>query len=78
MRPDFSEWFKAVCPTPRKARYLTLQEAMRELARVKRTGHTEERPQRAYQCECGWWHLTRKPYQVPVEAPPLDSASARR
>ena len=56
MRPDFTAYFNAVCPTPTKRRYLTGEEADAALTQTKEYGGTAVC--RTYQCTCGWFHLT--------------------
>lgn len=44
------------CPTPTKSRYATQAVADRA---GRRSVITVGRHLSAYQCRCGWWHLTK-------------------
>ena len=54
--PDTTE-----CPTPGKRKYVGQSEANRALGVAWRTQGASQRPVRAYKCECGAWHLTKRP-----------------
>lgn len=43
------------CPQPQKTRYGNQQEAENALGR---SAHGGKLPSRAYECRCGFWHLT--------------------
>lgn len=48
------------CPHPKKAAFKTEVEANEALVKVWRKAPEELVPRRAYECECGRWHLTSK------------------
>lgn len=48
------------CPHPKKAAFKTEVEANKALVKVWRKAPEELVPRRAYECECGRWHLTSK------------------
>lgn len=50
----------AWCPHPRKAAYRTEAEANTAMLRVWQKAPEQKVPLRAYECECGRWHLTSK------------------
>lgn len=50
------------CTPCGKARYATQEAAVAALRRIECLNPTgRRRPVRAYQAECGWWHLTSQP-----------------
>jgi hypothetical protein len=62
---------KQECPTPDKARFAT------EEAAPKQTQKTTI-PLRAYECVCGWWHLTRQTDALAVRRSPQPEQEVRR
>jgi hypothetical protein len=49
------------CPTPQKRRYATEARATAVVHRWQFLGDHPTQPQRAYRCQCDWWHITSQP-----------------
>lgn len=47
-----------ICRYCRKRRYATQEAAQAEIARLSGFSARPVTPVRAYQADCGWWHLT--------------------
>ena len=51
----------ALCPTPHKVRFTSREQALTDARRAERKGAGQIKVKgrrRAYQCECGSWHVT--------------------
>lgn len=53
------------CRLTGKSAYPTEEKAMAAVERARNSETWEDRhgglPVRAYLCECGWWHMTKRP-----------------
>lgn len=54
------EYEPALCPSPEKRAYSQRTFAIQEMRDIQENPHyfSEVKPQRAYKCSCGAWHLT--------------------
>ena len=69
---------RSSCPTPQKVPHRTLRIAENSAKAFARAHVTYEQvdPLFAYQCRCGWWHLTRDAEGVYETVPVLTIPTA--
>ncbi len=65
-----------LCPTPTKRAFRDADQAHARLATILADPKTPTLPRRAYECECGNWHLTHAEPSTTVRPTPMILAHA--